>query len=260
MDALAGVIKNPPTKEEVDRVRTGLLRGLERNLGNPQQIATGSLNEAIAQGDWRLMFLQHDRLEDISPSDVLRVAQAYFKESNLTVGYYIPDAAPDRTVVPTTPNLESLLGNYKSGVTIEHAEVFDPSPANIEGRLSKTKLANGMKVVILPKKTENNNVDSTIELRFGDANSLKGQNLAANFSSALIMRGGTKKHTRAEIQDELRKLNATVNVGGAGGGGGRGGRGGRGAVVEAGRSPASTPALRRPPIISSPRCASRRRS
>ena len=152
IDALAGVINNPPTKEEVDRVRTGLLRGLERNLGNPQQIATGALNEAIAQGDWRLMFLQHDRLEDISPSDVLRVAQAYFKESNLTVGYYIPDSAPDRTVVPATPNLESLLGNYKSGVTIVHAEVFDPSPANIESRLSRTKLANGMKVVILPKK------------------------------------------------------------------------------------------------------------
>ncbi len=50
----------------------------------------------------------------------------------------------------------------------------------------------------------------------------------ASFASALIMRGGTKKHTRAEIQDELRKLDATVNVGGGGGGGGRGGRGGRG--------------------------------
>ena len=139
----------------------------------------------------------------------------------------MPDPHPIARWFPTTPNLESLLENYKSGVTIEHAEVFDPSPANIEGRVSRAKLANGMKVVILPKKTENNNVDGTIELRFGDANSLKGQILAANFSSALIMRGGTKKHTRTEIQDELRKLDATVNVGG-GGGGGRGGRGGRG--------------------------------
>ena len=79
MDALADVIKNPPTKEEVERVRTGLLRGLERNLGNPQPIATGALNKAIAQGDWRLMFLQHDRLEDIGPSDVLRVAEGVFQ-------------------------------------------------------------------------------------------------------------------------------------------------------------------------------------
>jgi len=73
------VVKNPPTKEEVERVRSGLLRGLQRNLSSPQQIATGALNEAIAQGDWRLMFLQHDRLKISAPSDVLRVAQGVFQ-------------------------------------------------------------------------------------------------------------------------------------------------------------------------------------
>jgi zinc protease len=225
MDALADVIKNPPSKEEVERVRSGLLRGLQRNLSSPQQIATGALNEAIAQGDWRLMFLQHDRLEDIGPADVLRVAQAYFKGSNRTVGYYIPDAAPDRTVVPPTPDLNSLLANYKSSVTVEHGEVFDPTPTNIERRLVRSKLANGMKVVVLPKKTENGVVEATIELRFGDATTLKGESVAASFASSFIMRGGTKQHTRQQIQEELRKLDASVNIGGGGGGRGGGGRG-----------------------------------
>ena len=41
-------------------------RGLENSLSNAQAIATGALNTAIAQGDWRLMFLQHDRLQDIT--------------------------------------------------------------------------------------------------------------------------------------------------------------------------------------------------
>ena len=86
--------------EEVDRVTTQMLRGLENSLSNAQAIATGALNTAIAQGDWRLMFLQHDRLKDVTPADVVRVAKTYFKPSNRTVGYYIPDAAPDRTVVP----------------------------------------------------------------------------------------------------------------------------------------------------------------
>ena len=237
MDALADVVKNPPTKEEVERVRSGLLRGLQRNLSSPQQIATGALNEAIAQGDWRLMFLQHDRLEDIGPSDVLRVAQAYFKDSNLTIGYYKPDDSPDRTVVPATPDLASLFTNYKSSVTVEHGEVFDPTPANIEGRLIRSKLANGMKVVVLPKKTESSTVEATIELRFGDANTLKGQNAAASFASSFMMRGGTKEHTRQQIQEELRKLDASVNVG-AGGGGGRGG-GGRGGFGGGGGAPAN---------------------
>src|SRR5439155_15029577 len=102
------VIATPPTTAEVDRVVTQMMRGLENSLSNPQAIATGALNTAIAQGDWRLMFLQHDRLKAVQPDDLVRVAKLYFKPSNRTVGYYIPDLAPDRTVVPSTPDLNAL--------------------------------------------------------------------------------------------------------------------------------------------------------
>jgi zinc protease len=226
-DAIADIAKTAPSKEEVERVRSGMLRNLERSLSDPQSIATGALNNAIAQGDWRLMFLQHDRLEDVSPSDVQRVAAAFFKESNRTVGYYVPDPAPDRTVVPETPDLNKLLGNYKSKVTVAHGEVFDPTPANIESRVKRTTLADGLKVVVLAKKTEGDMVDATIELRFGNETSLKGQNAAAQFAGSLIARGGTKDHTRQQLAEEMRKLDATIAVSGGGaGGGGRGGRGG----------------------------------
>jgi zinc protease len=93
-----GIIQNPPTKEEVERITTSLLRNLEGSLSDPQSTATGALNTAIAQGDWRLMFLQHDRLKDISPADVVRVAKSYLKASNRTVGYYRPE-----TLRPTVP-------------------------------------------------------------------------------------------------------------------------------------------------------------
>jgi zinc protease len=231
LDAIADVANKAPTKEEVDRVRTGLLRNLERSLSDPQSIATGALNNAIAQGDWRLMFLQHDRLEDVGPSDVQRVAAAFFKASNRTVGYYAPDPAPDRTVVPETPALDKLLANYKSKVTVAHGEVFDPTPANIENRVKRASLADGMKMVVLSKKTEGEMVDTAIELRFGSETTLKGQNAAAQFAGALITRGGTKSHTRQQVQEEMRRLDATIAVsgGGGGGGGGRGGRGGGGA-------------------------------
>jgi len=227
--ALEDVAANPPGAADVDRIRTRLLRGLTTSLSNPQQIATGALNDAIAQGDWRLMFLQHDRLNDVQPADVVRVAKLYFKPSNRTVGYYIPDMNPDRTVVPATPDLEATLKNYKSTVTVAHGETFDPTIANIASRLERSKLANGMKVDVLPKKTENNMVTGIIELRFGDSATLAGQREAAAFAGSLLMEG-TRSHTRAQLQDEFRKLNAQVSASGGGGaaGGGRGGRGGRG--------------------------------
>ena len=90
------------------------------------------MNNAIAQGDWRLMFLQHDLLKDVQPADLVRVAKAYFKPSNRTVGYYIPDMNPDRTVVPPRPDLAATLRDYKSAVTVVRGESFDPTIANID--------------------------------------------------------------------------------------------------------------------------------
>ena len=225
--ALDDVVKNPPTREEVDRITSQLARGLENSLSNPQSIATGALNSAIAQGDWRLMFLQHDRLQDIVPTDVVRAAQTYFKPSNRTVGYYIPDLAPDRTVIASTPDLAETFKNYTSKVSVVRGESFDPTIANIDSRIVRSKLSNDMKVAVLSKKTANNIVSAAIDLRFGDATTLAGQREAASFAGALLM-SGTKSHSRADIQEELRKLNAQVTVsgGGGGGGGGRGGRGG----------------------------------
>ncbi len=224
---LEDVVQNPPTKAEVDRVTTGMLRNLENSLSDPQSIATGALNEAIAQGDWRLMFLQHDRLKDISPADLVRVAKLYLKPSNRTVGYYIPDPAPDRTVVPATPDLNALLKDYKSTVTISHGEAFDPTPANIESRTVRTKLANGMKVVMLPKKTENDVVSAVIELRFGNESTLAGKNTAAQFAGSLLG-SGTRNKTRQQLAEEMQRLNARIAVSGGGGAGGGGGRGGGG--------------------------------
>ena len=111
---------------------------------------------------------------------------------------------------------------------ISHGESFDPAPANIESRVVRSKLANGMKLVVLPKKTEGDRVTGTIELRFGDEESLKGQNAAAQFAGALIMRGGTVTHTRQQLQEEMRRLDANITINGGGGGGpaGRGGGGG----------------------------------
>ncbi len=225
IDALADVVKNPPSRDEIERVKTSMLRNLETQLSNAVQLGT-ALSSPISQGDWRLMFLAHDRLKDVQAADLVRVAKAYFKESNMTVGYYIPDAAPDRTVVPPTPDLAATLANYKSTVTVSHGEAFDPSPANIESRVERTKLANGMKLVMLSKKTENDVVEGVIELRFGDEATLASKRGAAQFADSLLGQG-TKEHTAAQLRDEMQKLNARISVG-AGGGGGRGGRGGRG--------------------------------
>src|ERR1019366_3797367 len=225
-ETLKGIVSEPPTKEEVDRVKTRLARGLEQQLTDAQQVAM-AMTTPVSQGDWRLLFVQHDRIAKVTPEDLVRVAKAYLKDSNLTVGVFIPDPAPDRATVPNAPPLSSFLTNYKSSITVSRAEEFDPTPANIEKRVVRSKLANGMKVAMLPKKMAGGTVSVAIELHFGDAKTLSGHNAAAQLAGSLLM-SGTKTRNRQQIQDEMEKLNARIQVSGGGGGGGFGGRGGGG--------------------------------
>ena len=241
-ETLAGVTAEPPTKDEVERAKTRLLRNIEYRLQSDAQQIGLALTTPISQGDWRLMFLEYDRVKSVTPEDLVRVARSYIKESNLTVGVFLPTAAPDRSPVPATPELAPLFANYKSSLVVSRAEEFDPTPANLEKRLVRSKLANGMKVAMLPKKMAGGMVTAAIELHFGDARTLAGKNAAAQLAGGLLM-SGTRNQTRQQIQDEMEKLNARIMVTGGGGGGGFGGRGGGGrggpGVVGAGLSGAS---------------------
>jgi len=212
LDTFAGVVTEPPAKEEVEREKTRILQGMEQRMTNSQQAALG-LSETIASGDWRLYFLNYDQIGKVTPEDVVRVAKLYFKASNRTVGEFIPTADPDRTEVPASPDLEGVFKTYQTAMNVSQGEAFDPAPANIEKHLTRSNLPNGLKLVMLPKSTRGGTVVASLQFRFGDEKSLAGRSAAGDIAGALLMRG-TKTRTRQQIQDEMVKLNARITVGG----------------------------------------------
>src|SRR5579872_6437224 len=110
---LDGIVKEPPNKEELDRVLTRREWDFELLFKNPQRVAL-LMSEWASMGDWRLMFLDRDRTEKLTPEDIARVAQKYLKASNLTVGRFTPaETAPDRAVVPPVPDVSAMLNNYE---------------------------------------------------------------------------------------------------------------------------------------------------
>ena len=44
-------------------------------------------------GDWRLLFLNRDQVEKVTPEDVARVAKQYLKPDNRTIGRYLAGRA-----------------------------------------------------------------------------------------------------------------------------------------------------------------------
>ena len=99
-------------------------------MNNSQGIAI-QLSDWAAIGDWRMMFLDRDRVRTATAEDAQRTALQYLKPSNRTVGLFVP-GDPDRSEIPATPTLAALLEGYKGDAARSEGEAFDASPANIE--------------------------------------------------------------------------------------------------------------------------------
>jgi zinc protease len=213
LQAIDAAVTTPPTKEEVDRARAMLLKNIDLMLNSADRVGL-ELSEWIGAGDWRLFFLNRDRIRKVSPEDVKRVSGNYLKPSNRTVGQFVPTATPDRAEIPASPDLALLLKGYKGDAAIAAGEAFDSSPENIESRTTRSQLPGGLKLALLPKKTRGGTVMLSMTLRFGDEKSLMNREAAADLAGGMLMRG-TAKHTRQQIKDELDLLKARVSVNGA---------------------------------------------
>ena len=215
LDPVARLTSEPPTRDEVERARTSMLQGMDRTFANSQQLAM-NITEVIADGDWRLLFTNYEEIKRVTGEDVAQVAKTYFKDSNRTVGVFVPaDTTPDRTTVAAAPPIDTLLRSYTPDIKVETGEAIDPSPAALEKRISRSTLPSGLHLALLPKSTRGNRVQAELTIRFGDETSLAGQQAVAQMTDALLMRG-TKTKNRQQLQDEIQKLNAAINVGGGG--------------------------------------------
>jgi zinc protease len=210
LKTVEGVADNPPTQEEVDRAKARLAKNFELTLANSQTVAIWLAYEA-GSGDWRDLFLSRDEVAKVTPAEVLRVAKAYLKSSNRTLGEFIPTASPDRAEIPATPDDAARFKDYKGGALVQEGEVFDPTPKNIEARVIRATLPNGMKLVMFPKKTRGATVNASVNVRFGDEKAVFGKSGVGELTGALLM-AGTKTRDKQQIQDETDRLKAQVNV------------------------------------------------
>jgi zinc protease len=210
LKTVEGLAAAPPTQEEVDRAKSRLLKDRELAMTNSQTVAL-MLGGYVGDGDWRLLFLDRDDIGKVTPADVTRVAKAYLKSSNRTLGEFIPTAAPDRAEIAAAPDAATRFKNFTGGAAIQEGEVFDPTPKNVEGRLIRATLPNGMKLVMLPKKTRGGVVVVDTSFQFGSEKSLFGKSTAGSLTPNMLMRG-TKTKSRQQIQDETDRLKTQISM------------------------------------------------
>lgn len=203
--------ESPPTEEEMKRTRVNLLNAAEKTLANHESLGV-QMSEYIALGDWRLFFLSRDDVEKVTAQQVAAASRKYFVRDNRTVGFFLPDDAPQRAEMPPTPAVEEVMKDFKPKTATSTAEAFDPSQDNIDKRTKIVEM-DGIRVALLPKKNRGETVNVSISLDIGNEKDLFGQRVNASMAASMLSRG-TTRFTRAQLSDEWERLKVSGRVSG----------------------------------------------
>jgi len=212
LQLVEGIKAAPITDEEVERAKRNLIKQITLAFNSSEQIAV-TLSEYIGMGDWRLLFLTRDRIEEVTAADVQRVAEYYLVRNNRTEGRFYPSSSPERVEIPLVESVPAMLEDYKGREVAALGEEFDPSFENIAALTKKYELPAGTQVAFLPRKTRGESVVLQLDMQFGTEKSLWNQRSVADLAGAMLMRG-SEKYSRQALQDRLDQLQANANVSG----------------------------------------------
>ena len=212
LQTIEGIASEPITQAELDSARAAWLNQFDKTVADPNLFAI-ALSDAIARGDWRLFFLERDRVEQLQPADLQRAALNYLLPSNRTFGQFIPDNHPQRSAIPARSEPQRMVQGYVGKPAPTQGELFDSSPANIEARLQREQLPEGLQLVLLPKRNRADQVTLALQLHFGDEHSLSGRDLAGEAAAAMLLRGAFGQD-RGQIASELDRLRTKLSING----------------------------------------------
>ena len=93
-DELERLRVEPPTEDEIARVRTRLEAARVRRLTSAEGLAFQLVSSQANWGDWRETFRLQERMREVDPEDVVDVLTRYFGEEARTVAILRRDRGP----------------------------------------------------------------------------------------------------------------------------------------------------------------------
>ncbi|PZP34598.1 MAG: insulinase family protein [Roseateles depolymerans] len=210
LDLAEGRDTRPFDEAELARVREIAVNSYRQQMKNPESLIQ-QISGLIAAGDWRLLFQLMEDIPKVTLADVDRVRAAYFKPANRTLGRYLPASAVERVEIPAAPALDERLAHLQSPPKVEQGEQLAPVPSVLESRMSRSTLASGIQLQTLRKQTRGNTVMLQMQLNWGDRESTFPRRGTGYIGS--LLSEGSAHYSKQQLQDELIKLRASLQVG-----------------------------------------------
>ncbi len=221
--ALAKVVEvYRPTAQELEIARGAILAG-QRALFRSSEAMAQSLSEAVASGDWRLLWMQREIIAQITLEEVHKIADTYLLPSNRTSGLFLPlISGSTQTRAPQTlaPGVEAMNQLITSAINSEALRAVSTPANNLKdsqnkdlaiipvkkdapsftitheamakhsqiGRLTVAGQP-GLKLAVMTRQSKDDRVQGTLRLRWGTLESVRGSSVLASMLGANIPDG-----------------------------------------------------------------------
>jgi zinc protease len=193
--------KGGVTDEEVSKAKAQLVASMKFRQDGSMAVA-GSLNEAIASGDWTLYTRYEDLINSVTAESIKEIVNKYFLEDLSTVGYFIPEISGSQAERKPAISAKELVEMKKQYFSKEDqgglaGQVVDSEP--VEGiRLLTLKRGSG--VVTINGSFMGGDI-------YADDNNSRVPDLVSS-----MLDQGTTKQTKFEISNQLEKAGARLNI------------------------------------------------
>jgi len=210
---------------EVERLKTELVshRELQRikklnqrdfldRMRSNEQLA-GTLSTLEVQVGWRYVKTYLDKIAEVTPEEIRRVANQFVRMSNKTSVYIIPGGNPERPPEAYTENRavsgaaalkmfrpKTLVNHsiYPTPVGWNHPLSFERRPEKIEYPKAETALVEGAAIFYLPDR-ELPLIDLTLLVKAGAVDVRDEKIGLSHVLSGSLIRGGTHKYSPTEL-------------------------------------------------------------
>ncbi|MGE0315126.1 MAG: M16 family metallopeptidase [Lautropia sp.] len=203
----------PLTQASFERSRRDMENDTRRIFESADDLGI-ALTEAIALGDWRLLYAQRDWLRDMTLQDVVAASKRYLLRDNRSVAWYLPTAEPQRAPRPVRADVAALLADHAWTTAKDFVADVALTPETIAARTLTGTLEPGIRYAMLPRRTKGDRVHVNLQLQWGDLASLSGRWREADLLGRMLQ-AGTTTLSLQQFEDRLRALDARLDVDGS---------------------------------------------
>ena len=201
------------TDEDVACAKARLMKRQRRTFADVRKLAI-QIGEWVAQGDWRGVLVNRDRIADVSTARLKMVARKYLCASNRSLGVVIATRDPQHVKnAAGIASRETLMDDYRGEAIVAEGEFVDDSLDSVRKMVQKFEIEPGPSVSLAPKHTRGATVTARLRFNYGTPESMRDRNEAGRLLPDLLMRG-TRNRDYRSLRRTLDLLQSDLTISG----------------------------------------------